>query len=125
MVQILRSSSLLVLPSRWEGMPNVLLEAMATGIPVVATRVSGVKEVLGDLAEQQSVELNDVEGFVSRIISIADDSELASNLGHANHQHVSQQHQIQDMILSYENLYQRMVAEKTNGGSEDESMQDV
>ncbi len=44
---ILAASDVLVLPSRWEGMPNVVLEAMAAARPVVATDVEGVSELLG------------------------------------------------------------------------------
>jgi glycosyltransferase involved in cell wall biosynthesis len=46
----LKSSALFVLPSRWEGMPNVVLEAMAAGVAVVCTDVEGIREMLpGDL----------------------------------------------------------------------------
>ena len=44
---IFAASSLLTLASAWEGMPNVVLEAMASGLPVVATRVEGIDELLG------------------------------------------------------------------------------
>lgn len=48
---LLKGADLFVLSSRWEGMPNVLLEALSAGTPVVATSVEGVRDILGREAQ--------------------------------------------------------------------------
>lgn len=56
-----------VLPSRWEGMPGALVEAMALGLPVVATRVGGVPEVITDGVDGLLVEPGDVTSMAAAI----------------------------------------------------------
>ncbi|MDM7856230.1 glycosyltransferase family 4 protein [Cellulomonas alba] len=72
----------LVLASRSESMPLVLLEAMLLGTPVVATRVGGVPEVLDD-AQACLVEPADVEALAAGIERAADDSAWATGLADA------------------------------------------
>ena len=45
---LMQRATVLVLPSKWEGLPNVVLEAMAAGLPVIATAVDGIQELLED-----------------------------------------------------------------------------
>lgn len=106
--EILRACELLVLPSRWEGMPNVLLEAMCSGLPVVATQVEGVTEVLGPPAVEQSVTANDASEFLIRILAIARDANLAKNLGAQNRERVERHYSLAAMIGAYERLYESL-----------------
>lgn len=61
---VLRGASLFWLTSRWEGMPNVVLEAMASGVPVVATTVAGTRELIRDGVEGFVVSGGTADGFV-------------------------------------------------------------
>lgn len=62
---VYRSADIAVLTSDWEGSPNVLLEAMACGLPVVATRVGGIPEIVPDGQAGFLVEPNDEDGFIA------------------------------------------------------------
>ncbi len=107
--QILRASDVCVLPSRWEGMPNVLLEAMAVGLPIVSTRAHGVEELLGTVADPQSVAFGDVEGFLCRVWQVAANREFGSELGRQNRERVQRQFSRQAMLRAYEDLYASLV----------------
>jgi glycosyltransferase involved in cell wall biosynthesis len=70
-----------VLSSLREGLPNVLLEAMALEVPVVATRIAGVPKLIQEGVNGVLVEPGDVEGLVAAVRRLARDPELRSRLG--------------------------------------------
>ena len=102
---LLLASDLLVLPSRWEGMPNVLLEGMAAGLPVLSTRAHGVEELLGPLADRQCVDFGDVEVFLDRLRRLAADREDSVDLGRRNRDRVERCFSRRAMLQAYEQLY--------------------
>lgn len=106
--EILATSSLLVLPSRWEGMPNVVLEAMATGLPVVSTRAAGVEELLGPLSDSQTVNVDDAEGFVEAVLRLAGDPSHAKEIGQQNRRRAGEHFSLGAMIAAYERLYESL-----------------
>ncbi len=106
---ILAAAEMLVLPSCWEGMPNVLLEAMAAGKPVVATRAEGVCEVLGELAAEQTVAVGDMQQLSQRVIQFAQNPPLAENLGQENRRRILAHFSLQEMVQQYERLYARLM----------------
>ena len=107
--QILAASSLLVLPSKWEGMPNVLLEAMAAGLPVVATRAEGVLELLGPESEAQTVGFQDSHELAHRILRILGDPRVAANLGQQNRLRVASQFPIERMVQAFQGLWESLL----------------
>lgn len=107
-VGILRASDLLVLASRWEGMPNVLLEAMACRLPVVSTRVEGVDEVLGELTDAQTVPSGSPEMLARKVLSILLEPATAAELRAANWQRAAQQYSLERMVQAYAELFEEL-----------------
>ncbi len=108
--ELLAASRLLVLPSRWEGMANALLEAMAAGLPIVASRVEGVEELLGAGTEEQTVDFGDTEALSARIVQLLRQPQRASELGAGNRARAAQQFDLPSMIRAYADLWQALAA---------------
>jgi glycosyltransferase involved in cell wall biosynthesis len=81
-----------VLSSLREGLPNVLLEAMAMEVPVVATRIAGVPDLVRDGANGLLVAPGDVSGLTAAIRRVASDSDLRARLGHSGRTTIEQRY---------------------------------
>ena len=106
---ILAASELLLLTSQHEGMPNVVLEAMALGKPVMASRVEGVVELLGPAANDQTVAWRDTETFVQKLVALARDRVRCEQLGRANQIRAREKFAIGRMVADYAQLYQGLI----------------
>ena len=78
---ILAASDLFILPSLWEGLPMALIEAMASGLPVVATRVSGTSEVMVDGKSGILVEPGVSKALASAIQKMLENPEKTREMG--------------------------------------------
>jgi glycosyltransferase involved in cell wall biosynthesis len=79
--ELLAAADAFALPSRFEGLPLVVLEAMAAGLPVVATRASGTAEAIEDGVEGRLVEQHDAAAFGEALVEVLLDRGLAARLG--------------------------------------------
>ena len=96
------------LPSRWEGMPNAVMEAMLMGKPVIASRVSGVPELIQHETDGMIVRSEDV-GALSQVLSrLINDAAFRAELGRAARQKISSQFDLKTMVTAYETLYQSL-----------------
>jgi glycosyltransferase involved in cell wall biosynthesis len=108
--KILDASDLLLLPSRWEGMPNVLLEAMASALPVVCRDVHGARELLGPDDQGQIASTDTSQAFLEQVIQLASNPASRAAAATQNRQRVLDHFTLEGMIQSYVNLYSRLLS---------------
>lgn len=102
---VLARAGLFVLPSRAEGIPLTLLEAMARGLPVVATRVGGIPEVVVDEETGLLVPPSEPEVLAAAIRRVLLDPELALRLGQNGRRRAEECFDTRRMVRDYEALY--------------------
>lgn len=108
MDQIYRAADILVLTSEHEGTPNVVLEAMAHGIPVVATRVGGVPEILTD-GRGFVVGPDDFDGLFKCTARLIRNGELRRRMGENGREFVLENHSFQQMQSKLANIYSKIL----------------
>jgi len=79
-LEVLHKSTMLILPSHSEGLPNVILEAMATKTPIVATHVGGLKEVLNDGDNALIAKVRNPEDLSNKILRCLEDKQLRQKI---------------------------------------------
>jgi glycosyltransferase involved in cell wall biosynthesis len=109
--EILAAADLLVLPSAWEGMPNVVLEAMASRRPVVASAVEGVQELLGTWADRQMVRYVDTQGFCDKVVGLMQNHSQAALIGEENRRWAEKNFGISQMVAAYETLWESLATD--------------
>ncbi len=103
-----RAARVLVLPSAYEGLPLVLLEAMAQGLPVVATRVAGNPEAVEDGVTGYLVDVDAPDAMAERCIQILGDPALARRLGEASRARVREHFGFERQLDAYLACYARL-----------------
>ncbi len=106
--EILHDTDVLVLTSLWEGLPRVLPQAMAAGVPAVVTKVDGSPEAVLDGVNGFVVEPRDVEGMAARVVQLLRDPELRRKMGEEGRKRV-REFDIDEMVRKQEEFYLELV----------------
>jgi glycosyltransferase involved in cell wall biosynthesis len=102
----------LVLPSLWEGLPLVLLEAAMLGKPIVATDIDGVREVVRDGETGLLVPPARPDALAAAVVGLLDDPGLAARLGGAARSEIRAEFSLERMVKETQNLYLDLASAK-------------
>ncbi len=103
--ELLNGMDVFVLTSLKEGMSNTLLEAMATGLPLVATRVGGNPEVMGEGLSEWFFAPGDVQSLTEQILRLAKDPAIRLQLGAEGRRRALEMFSLEGMMQRYSDLY--------------------
>lgn len=109
--EILQDTDVLVLTSLWEGLPRVLPQAMAVGVPAVVTEVDGSPEAIVDGVNGFLVRPKDVETMAQRIIQLIRDPDLRRKMGEEGRKRVGE-FDIREMVRKQEEFYSELLETK-------------
>jgi glycosyltransferase involved in cell wall biosynthesis len=114
---LLAVADVLALPSLYEGMPLVVLEAMAAGVPVVGTRVCGTDEVVEDRVTGRLVPPGDPAALAGALLELLDDPAGARRCGRAGRWAFQASYTHLRMAADTAALYQQLLAHPDGHGS--------
>ncbi len=107
-----------VLPSRWEGMPNALLEAMACEVPCISTRVSGSEDIIEDGVNGLMVEPEQPAALAVALRRIIEDTELAQQLAQNGLETIKRDYQLSRVTEQILELYDEALGRESHRAGE-------
>ncbi|HEX9654876.1 MAG TPA: glycosyltransferase [bacterium] len=106
---LLKTFDIFVLPSLYEGLPNVVLEAMATGLPVVATAVDGTAELIVDNETGFLLPPKNPPELASKIVFLLDDAGRRKRFGVKGRERVELNYSLEKQVNSFQKLFEGYV----------------
>lgn len=103
--EVLAGADIFVLPSRSEAFPNSIMEAMASGLPVVASAVGGIPELVVDGRTGRLVPPGKPEALADALLGLLGHPERAADYGRASRQAIERTYSYDRMVAQFEELY--------------------
>ncbi len=107
--QLLKAADVLVLPSRWEGMPNIVLEALASGTPVVSTEVEGISELVIPGETGYIIPSRNTEAFVQALVELLQNPAIGDRIKKTAQTLVKEKFTWDTSCESYLDLYRQLL----------------
>lgn len=112
--ELMKTFTVFAISSLAEGTPVVLLEAMATGLPIVSTKVGGIPDLVQNNVSGTLVPNGDVPALATALKHYVENRDLLALHGAAGRKFVEEKYSIDAMISNYAALYDKLCAEKIN-----------
>jgi glycosyltransferase involved in cell wall biosynthesis len=113
---LLPAFDLFAQPSLWEGFGVTVLEAMAAGLPVVASRVGGIPEIVRDGETGLLVPAGDADALAAALLRLLEDPGLAALMGRAGRARLEEQFGIDRMVDETAALYRELLSRRRRAG---------
>ncbi|MBA2301618.1 MAG: GT4 family glycosyltransferase PelF [Acidobacteria bacterium] len=110
---VLAEADVFVLPSRSEAFPNSVMEAMAAGVPVVASDVGGIPELVRDGATGRLVPPGNVDALANALLDLLGNPRQVEEFGRAGRRIIEQTYSFDRMVDQFETLYESELAART------------
>lgn len=107
--ELMKMADLFVFPSRWEGMPNVILEAMVAGLPIVSSRVEGVEELLTDNVSAALFPPNSSEELIRTLSDLLNHPDRLQQFARQAQQDITDNHRWETVSKRYQDLYEELL----------------
>jgi glycosyltransferase involved in cell wall biosynthesis len=104
---IIAACDVILLTSRVEGTPNVLMEAQSAGIPVVATNAGGICETVAPTGRRYLCDIHDISGLAARVVTLLRNADMRAQEGRDAKAWVESTFSQDRMVAEYERLYLR------------------
>lgn len=111
----MKSFDVFLLTSHWEGLPRVLLEARTIGLPVVATKVGGVEEVIVQGRHGWLSDAGDVAGLAAQLIRVLQSRGGQLHGGSQSVEALPKEFHLEEMVKQYESLYDSLLNDRRGG----------
>jgi glycosyltransferase involved in cell wall biosynthesis len=107
--ELMRQAQVFCLPSHGEGTPNSVMEALASGLPVIATKVGGIPDIVESNRTGLLVQQGDVQGLAEALVSLLQDSDCRARMGEAAHEFARMHLDARKTVLRLVGLYRELI----------------